>query len=169
MFNPTSMLLCLSNCCSSADSLLYITYVTERTSASVAQSVERRSHNPKVARSSPVRSMDFFFFNERRTEGEKRTLKREEEHGQKHATPTEQVSGEYRPQKPGFVKSTNQKRKISAQFRNPRRSTRKTEEINGKHTLNTTTKGDIGRKTQRGHCPTNFPSRFPPRNVPQFL
>lgn len=28
--------------------------------------------------------MDFFFFNERRTEGEKRTLKREEEHGQKH-------------------------------------------------------------------------------------
>ena len=28
--------------------------------------------------------MDFFFFNERRTEGEKRTVKREEEHGQKH-------------------------------------------------------------------------------------
>lgn len=28
--------------------------------------------------------MDFFFFNERRTEGEKRTLKREEEHVQKH-------------------------------------------------------------------------------------
>ena len=29
--------------------------------------------------------MDFFFFNERRTEGEKRTQRREEEHGQKQA------------------------------------------------------------------------------------
>lgn len=85
------------------------------------------------------------------------------------ATPTEQVSGEYRPQKPGFEKSTNQKREISAQFRDPRKSTRKTEEINGKNTLDAKTKGDIARKTQRGHCPTNFPSRFPPRKVPQFL